>query len=185
MMRPLRRVETSGTKFPVTQRRIPEDRISHLRSCRNVISSPTGICFTKMLLFRLQTNLFSLDDTYIGLVLVRITNDLIAGCASFNREKIKNYKIYFLGWLDWVHLYPSIDVCNKGVLLMGHNSVLSVETGTGLTAFAINDQVITGSEIPGDFSVRLLYCKHWGIDFRENPVWTACCWTMSYFDFLF
>lgn len=38
MVRPLRRVETSGTKCPVTQSRIPEYRISHLRSCRNVLA---------------------------------------------------------------------------------------------------------------------------------------------------
>jgi hypothetical protein len=57
-----------------------------------------------MPLYLLQTNLFSLDDTNIGLfhhpVLVRNTNALIAGCASFNREKIKNYIIYVVGPLD-------------------------------------------------------------------------------------
>jgi hypothetical protein len=55
------------------------------------ISSPTGICFTKMSLFLLQTNLFSLDDTKLfhHLVLVRITNALTAGCAFFNWDKIK------------------------------------------------------------------------------------------------
>jgi hypothetical protein len=122
------------------------------------ISSPTGICFTKMHLFLLQTNLFSLDDTKLfhHIVLVRITNALIACCAFFNWEKIKNYKIYFVGSLDWVHLYPSIDVCDEGVLLMRQTSVLSVETVTGLTAFAVNDQVITGSEVSGRFSFRLL-----------------------------
>ena len=83
---------------------MPSDAASHSRrqditskQLQKRISSPTGICFTKMPLFLLQTNLFSLDNTkhFHHLVLFRITNVLIADCASFNREKITNYKIYF------------------------------------------------------------------------------------------
>ena len=57
------------------------------------ISSPNGVYFTNMPLFFSPTNLFSLEDTNLGLlhhlVLVRITKVLIADCASFNRENIK------------------------------------------------------------------------------------------------
>jgi len=63
-----------------------------------------------------------------------------------------------------------MDVCDEVALLMRQTSVLSVETVTGLTPFAVNDQVINGSDVPAGFSVRLLYCKHRGIDFRETSI---------------
>ena len=53
---------------------------------------------------------------------------------------------------------------------MRQTSVLFVETVTGLKAFAVNDKVIPGSDVPSSFIVRLLCCKRCGIEFRENPI---------------